>query len=114
MSAIPQSDRSLTEETLRREVLEETGWTLKELNILGFMHFYHLGPRPAEYQYPYPDFIWPIYIAQADDYTSESIVYDKYVQETRFCTIDELRKLPVEKGELALLDTAIGLCQDMR
>ena len=102
------------EETLRREVLEETGWTLKGLSMLGFIHFHHLGPEPTNYPYPYPDFIWLIYIAQRDGYIPEYIVYDKYVREAKFCTINELRKLTIEKGELALLDAAIELRHSMR
>lgn len=30
------------EETLHREVLEETGWTITEVRMLGFVHFHHL------------------------------------------------------------------------
>ncbi|UCH43701.1 MAG: NUDIX hydrolase [Dehalococcoidales bacterium] len=101
------------EETLRREVLEETGWTLKGLTILGFMHFHHLGPRPAEYSYPYPDFIWPIYSAQADRHIPEAIQPDDYVKEARFHALYSLPPLNIEKGELALLDAAIKLRQDM-
>ena len=52
-------------ETLRREVLEETGWGLDHPEPLGFVHFRHLGPRPDDYAYPYPDFIWPVFLAEA-------------------------------------------------
>ncbi len=101
----------LPEETLRREVLEETGWTLKELSILGFMHFHHLSSKPVDYSYPYPDFLWLVYIAQADNYIQEAIVADKYVTGVKFCTIKELPGLGFEKGQLAFLDDAIKLRQ---
>jgi len=39
------------EETLRREVLEETGWTLRAPTLLGFLHFHHLSPRPPGHPY---------------------------------------------------------------
>ena len=32
------------EETLHREVLEETGWIIAEVSMLGFVHFHHLIP----------------------------------------------------------------------
>jgi 8-oxo-dGTP pyrophosphatase MutT (NUDIX family) len=102
------------EETLRRESLEETGWTLKELFILGFMHFHHLGQKPADYPYPYPDFLWLIYTARTDNYISEAIVADEYVRGVEFYPTNELQKLHVEKGELALLDAAIELRQKLR
>ncbi len=97
------------EETLRRELLEETGWALKELSILGFMHFRHLGPKPADYPYPYPDFLWLIYTAQADNYISDAIEVDEYVRGVEFHSTDELQKLDIEKGELALFEAAIAL-----
>src|SRR6266498_922183 len=53
------------EETLRREVLEETAWELEEPSMLGFMHFQHLAPRPEGYCYPHPDFLQVVYRATA-------------------------------------------------
>src|SRR5437588_12299315 len=50
-------------ETVRREALEETGWSLLSLRLLGFKHFHHLMPRPASYPYPYPDFLQVVYTA---------------------------------------------------
>ena len=35
------------EATLRRELLEETGWQVCRASMLGFMHYHHLGPEPA-------------------------------------------------------------------
>ncbi|MAE11006.1 MAG: hypothetical protein CL876_03675 [Dehalococcoidales bacterium] len=97
------------EETLRRELLEETGWSLKELSVREFMHFRHLGPKPTDYRYPYPGFIWLIYTAHADDYTPETIEFDEYVRRVEFHPTDKLQKLHIDKGELALLNAAIGL-----
>ena len=45
------------EETLRRELLEETGWTVSASASLGFLHFRHLTPRRPGDHYPYPDFL---------------------------------------------------------
>ena len=45
------------EETLRREVLEETGWTIGEASMLGFTHFHHLSPELSDYQFIYPDIL---------------------------------------------------------
>lgn len=43
------------EETVRREVFEETGATLGELHLLGYQRLRLLGPRATGYHYPYPD-----------------------------------------------------------
>lgn len=102
------------EETLRREVLEETGWTLKELSILGFMHFHHLNPKKTDYPYPYPDFLWSVYIAQADKYIPEAITADKYVTGVKFYHIEDLPGLGFEKGGLVFLDDAIKLRQSQK
>ena len=45
------------EDALRRELLEEVGWSLAGVFLLGFAHFHHLTPRPADHPYPYPDFL---------------------------------------------------------
>jgi 8-oxo-dGTP pyrophosphatase MutT (NUDIX family) len=42
------------ESTLRRELLEETGWRVASHHPFGFAHFRHLTPRPADYPYPIP------------------------------------------------------------
>ena len=97
------------EETLHREVLEETGWTLKKVSPLGFMNFHHLAPKPADYAYPYPDFLWIIYSAEADKYIPESQIPDKYVTEVILHPIDEARRLILEPGYQMLLDAAIEL-----
>lgn len=95
------------EQTLRREVLEETGWTLSGIEPLGFMRFHHLGARPAGYRYPYPDFIWPVFLAEAADYFSDEKVPDDYVFDSEFRPIQDVKDLPIDKGELMLLEAAL-------
>jgi 8-oxo-dGTP pyrophosphatase MutT (NUDIX family) len=51
---------------MRREVLEETGWTLQDAVLLGPLHFQHLTPKPVDHPYAYPHFMQPIYVADAD------------------------------------------------
>ena len=52
-------------EALHREIIEETGWTIGDIKHIGFMYFHHLGEKPADYRYPFPDFIWPIFFSEA-------------------------------------------------
>ena len=52
------------EETLRREVLEETGYAIREAHPLGMAHLHHLGPAPPGYPFPHPDFYWAVYVAE--------------------------------------------------
>ena len=96
-------------ETLRREVLEETGWTLLRAELFGFMHLHHVGPKPERYEYPYPDFTWPIYLAEADRFVADAIVPDDYVLESEFRPVEQVPKLAIGRGELLLLEEALRL-----
>ncbi len=49
--------------TLRREIGEETGCVLLQPQLLGWLRFRHLTPRPTNYRYPYPEFVQLIYVA---------------------------------------------------
>ena len=62
-----ESGESL-EEALRRELLEETGWSLLNISLLGFAHFHHLTPKPPEHPFPYPDFFQLVYAARPDSF----------------------------------------------
>ena len=62
------------EETAIREVGEETGWRVRPLRMIGFRHFFHLEPCTEENDRPYPDFIQPVYVAQAREYEPDLAV----------------------------------------
>jgi len=94
-------------DTLSREVLEETGWTFTNPQMLGYMHFHHLGEKPDNYRYPYPDFIWPIFTAEADRFETSAIQPDDYVRESCFRPVKEVFNLPLEEGQLLLLKAAL-------
>jgi 8-oxo-dGTP diphosphatase len=53
------------EDTLRRELLEETGCAVSSVQPLGLLHFQHLTPKPADYPYPYPEFAQPVFAVRA-------------------------------------------------
>ena len=57
-----------TEDALRRELLEETGWTIARLQLIGFRHFHHLTPEPPGWTYPYPDFLQVVYACAPGEY----------------------------------------------
>jgi 8-oxo-dGTP diphosphatase len=66
------------EETLRREVLEEVGLRIKRPIQLGFMHLHHVTPKPPGYGYPYPDFMWLVYVSDAGAVDDSARVGDDY------------------------------------
>lgn len=62
------------EETAIREVVEETGWHVQPLGMIGFRHFFHLEPRSEKSDRPCPDFIQPVFAACAIRFDSDLLV----------------------------------------
>jgi len=93
-------------QTLEREVLEETGWTLHTPSLLGFKHFHHLGPEPANYAYLYPDFLQVIYIAQTDTYIPGARRTDDYELDAFLYPIADVPQLGLSAGEISYLAAA--------
>ena len=91
--------------TLRREIMEETGWTVASHHPLGFAHFRHLTPRPVDYPYPYPDFAQLLFVAEAGEQVAEA-TRDQYELAAAFRPIDEALGL-LAGEQAALLESAL-------
>jgi 8-oxo-dGTP pyrophosphatase MutT (NUDIX family) len=96
------------EEALSRELLEETGWTVRDTVLLGVIHYHHLSLRPEDYPYPHPDFLQLVYVATAEQFIPEAIEFDQYVVESRFWGVQEIQPLLKNQAQLALLDAALA------
>ncbi len=88
------------EQTLRREVAEETGWTLESVSCLGFIHLEHLKPKPPGFQFPYPHFFQIVYTAYAFIHVPDLMCDDDYEEEATFVPIGELDGLGISEAEL--------------
>jgi ADP-ribose pyrophosphatase YjhB (NUDIX family) len=97
------------EHALRRELLEETGWRVGPLALLGCIHLRHLTARPDGYAYPYPDFFQVIYTAQSDTYHADGLTRDQLVQSVAFLPVAAARSLPLPPIERAFLDAALAV-----
>lgn len=93
--------------TLRREVAEETGWTLANPCLLGVVHFHHLAPEPDGYAYPYPDFLHVIYTAQAGERLPDAQIFDEYVVEAEFWPVADVWDV-LPEGQRRFLATAVN------
>jgi ADP-ribose pyrophosphatase YjhB (NUDIX family) len=93
-------------QTLHREVLEETGWAIRDARLVGLAHFQHLTPKPADYRYPYPDFLHLVYAAIADHYDQARREVGGYELESGFQPLAIVETLPISQGERALLRAA--------
>jgi len=95
-------------DTLMREVLEETGWTIEQLQLIGVKHFHHLTPMPQGYHYPYPDFLQMIYRARAQQHLPEAREIDGYELETKFIPVEEALRLPLTPSDQMWLRTVLA------
>lgn len=101
------------EVTLRREVLEETGWELGAPVLIGFRHIRHLTPRPPAYRYPYPSFFHVVYAAPGLRCRPEARKPDDYVQDARLVPVAEAQALPLPPGQLPFLTVAQAALQQL-
>ena len=96
-------------QTLHREIREETGWSVRDTAVLGFVHFQHLGPKPAKYPYPYPDFVQAIFTAKATKFDAAAIEEDAYVTSSSFQPITTVLRWALRDGQKELLQTAVAI-----
>ena len=94
------------EETLRREVLEETGYAIERPRLLGTAYLRHLGPKPAGYGFPHPDFLWAVYVAESDGQRVE-VPDDDYELEAWFARLPDALAL-VDLGSRVYVEAAIA------
>jgi 8-oxo-dGTP diphosphatase len=96
------------EETLRREVLEEAGLRIEHPVQLGFMHLHHVTPKPSGYEYPYPDFLWLVYVSDAGTADVSGRIVDDYEEEAVFRPPAEARMLELSDESRVFLEAAIS------
>ena len=91
-------------EALKRELLEETGWTVGgEPALIGLFHYHIHSPKPVDYRYPYPDFLQLIYGAEADSHFPEAMEVGGFELGAAFRPPEAVQRLPLSLGEAALI-----------
>ena len=95
-------------ETLRREALEESGWSLVEIRQIGIMHFHHLTENPDAYPYPYPDFAQIVCTARADEYLAHLRDANGYELDAQFTPLPDVAAMPLPAIQRVFLDAALS------
>ena len=96
-------------DTLTRELLEETGWTVRDPRQLGFMHFHHTTPKRKGCKYPYPDFLQLVYMVEAEERNSSARIDGDYVIDCSLVPILDTRALNLSEAQNLFLSTALEL-----
>ena len=91
-------------DALKRELLEETGWTVQgEPAIIGLFHYHIHSPKPVDYPYPYPDFLQILYKAEAGRHMLDAMEVDGFELGAEFQSRSQMERLSLTFGEMVLL-----------
>jgi hypothetical protein len=90
-------------------VLEETGWRVRRGTLVGIVHARRVDPEipvPTDWNRPDPDFLDPIYVAEALTYEPGAMRADE--KPVRFVPVAEARVM-VEPLLQTFLDRALAI-----
>lgn len=94
------------EQTARREVLEETGWSLGALVPLGFLYFRPTSDARLGHSSSSPDFIHRVYMAEAEHFDSGALQPDGNELGAEFRPLTEVASLELTADQHCLLAAA--------
>lgn len=90
------------EQALRREVAEETGWTVSPLGVIGFIHVRHLDDQRPDWGRPAPDFIDLLFAA-----TATGLAPNPSELPCEFVPLNEVEQVGIHPIERTLLTAAL-------
>jgi 8-oxo-dGTP pyrophosphatase MutT (NUDIX family) len=93
------------EQTLVREVAEETGWLVSILGVIGFIHCRHLDEQRPDWGRPAPDFIDPMFAVVAE--TFDAALKNPDELECEFVSIQKVKHLGVHEIDRTFLAEAL-------
>jgi 8-oxo-dGTP pyrophosphatase MutT (NUDIX family) len=93
----------------RREVVEETGWSIASPTAFSVLHVHYDTPEPRNVgRVIYPDFLWHVFIARPRSFDEPARQPDEYELGAKFHDIAELLARPnaLERYQRILLEAA--------
>lgn len=96
------------EQALRREVLEECGWSFRALRQFAVLHFHHLTPKPPGHDRPYPDFLQPVFAVEAEAFQRRAIRRAGEIETGSRMTPIQQALSALETGQRILLEGALA------
>jgi 8-oxo-dGTP pyrophosphatase MutT (NUDIX family) len=97
------------EQAACREVIEETGWTLGPISLIGVTHFHHLTPMPPRWAYPYPDFLEVVFVGKAEILLDEHKLEEEIIAGLR--PLRDVRAMGLPADQIIYLDAALRALQ---
>ena len=99
-------------ETLHREALEEAGVEVVDPVMLGFLWYHHLAAKPADYVYPYPDFLQTVFCSRAGAEHQDAKVHDEFVTRSGFYSLSDVQSLRLRARDRLFLTAALTRLAD--
>jgi ADP-ribose pyrophosphatase YjhB (NUDIX family) len=93
---------------LERELLEETGWTVREPRLLGLLRIRFLNERPDAAPF-YPEFAQQVFVGVAAEHRPDACAGEEYEVECAFRPVPEALASTLAPGNEALLRAATAV-----
>ncbi len=91
----------------RREVVEETAWSICNPSAFSVIHFRYETPAPVSVgRVIYPDFLWQVFLAEPAQFDPKARDPDGYERGGAFRSMTEALKQPLQPFERVLLARA--------
>jgi 8-oxo-dGTP pyrophosphatase MutT (NUDIX family) len=89
-------------ETAIREVREETGWLIAPVRIIGYRHFHQTAARSEKSDRPHPDFVQPIFSAQAIRHDPSAALEEDFIPWRMLAYDEAAGRLPKNQHPLLM------------
>lgn len=99
------------QQTLLREVGEETGWRILPVGVIGYIHAQHLDEQRPAWGRPAPDFIDPLFAVEALEF--DQALLEPAAVRCEFIAINAVGALGLDEINLTFLHEALRRLQQV-